>query len=311
MRRTKLLVASALVLAVQACASSQPGDLQVDLTLHGAIADVTITNPSDQPVRVLAWTLPDSDLQEPLFQLTRDGQPVPYIGPMYKRAQPDASDYVTIAAGATVTRSVNLANFYDMRTTGNYTVELGTSMVAAHIDGRLVLAKPVKPDSCTAAQHTIINAAIIQGQAYAANAAQYLIKTPASGTPRYTTWFGAFTGAGWTKATNDFNAIAGQLNSQVVPDCSCKQKNVYAYVTPTNPYVITLCGAFWTAPATGTDSQAGTLVHEMSHFTTTANTNDWAYGQTACQSLAVSDPTKALDNADSHEYFAENNPALQ
>ena len=26
-----------------------------------------------------------------------------------------------------------------------------------------------------------------------------------------------------------------------------------------------VCGAFWSAPATGTDSKAGTLVHEMCH----------------------------------------------
>jgi peptidyl-Lys metalloendopeptidase len=46
----------------------------------------------------------------------------------------------------------------------------------------------------------------------------------------------------------------------------------------------------------------------MSHFTVVAGTDDWAYGQTAAKALAISDPAKALDNADSHEYFAENNP---
>ena len=63
------------------------------------------------------------------------------------------------------------------------------------------------------------------------------------------------------------------------------------------------------APTTGTDSKAGTLVHEMSHFNVVASTDDWAYGQSAAKSLAISNPTKALDNADTHEYFAENNPA--
>ncbi|HEY0511470.1 MAG TPA: M35 family metallo-endopeptidase [Thermoanaerobaculia bacterium] len=33
------------------------------------------------------------------------------------------------------------------------------------------------------------------------------------------------------------------------------------------PYKVHLCGAFWSAPATGTDSKAGTLIHEISHFT--------------------------------------------
>ncbi|HEV8631557.1 MAG TPA: M35 family metallo-endopeptidase, partial [Thermoanaerobaculia bacterium] len=50
--------------------------------------------------------------------------------------------------------------------------------------------------------------------------------------------------------------------------------------------------------------------HETSHFTVVAGTDDWAYGQSACKSLALSNPTNAVDNADSHEYFAENTPAL-
>jgi peptidyl-Lys metalloendopeptidase len=80
-------------------------------------------------------------------------------------------------------------------------------------------------------------------------------------------------------------------------------------VYPTKAYEIFVCKAFWTAPATGTDSKAGTLVHEMSHFNVTAGTDDHVYGQTAAKSLAASDPDAAIDNADNHEYFAENKPA--
>jgi peptidyl-Lys metalloendopeptidase len=47
----------------------------------------------------------------------------------------------------------------------------------------------------------------------------------------------------------------------------------------------------------------------MSHFNVVAGTDDWAYGQTAARNLASSDPAKALDNADNHEYFAENTPS--
>ena len=92
-------------------------------------------------------------------------------------------------------------------------------------------------------------------------------------------------------------------------DCKCKKPSVYAYVYPTQPYKIYLCGAFWKAPLTGTDSQGGTLIHEMTHFDVVAGTDDWAYGQSAAKALAISDPAKALNNADSHEYFAENTPA--
>jgi hypothetical protein len=42
-----------------------------------------------------------------------------------------------------------------------------------------------------------------------------------------------------------------------------------------------------------------------------AATDDHAYGQSAAKNLAISNPTRALDNADNHEYFAENTPSLQ
>ena len=96
--------------------------------------------------------------------------------------------------------------------------------------------------------------------------------------------------------------------ASVTFNCSCKKKTVYAYVYSNQPYTIYLCNVFWTAPMTGTDSKAGTLIHEMSHFTVVAGTDDWVYGQAGAQNLASTNPTNAVDNADNHEYFAENTP---
>jgi peptidyl-Lys metalloendopeptidase len=94
----------------------------------------------------------------------------------------------------------------------------------------------------------------------------------------------------------------------ITVDCKCKQ-SYYAYVYSNQPYKIYVCRAFWSAPLNGTDSKAGTLVHEMSHFDVVAGTDDVVYGQTGAKNLATSDPAKAITNADSHEYFAENTPA--
>jgi peptidyl-Lys metalloendopeptidase len=98
-----------------------------------------------------------------------------------------------------------------------------------------------------------------------------------------------------------------QTNNSVIIDCSCHQ-NYYAYVYPTQPYRIYVCHAFWSAPTSGTDSKGGTLIHETSHFNVVASTDDWVYGQSGAKNLAISNPTQAQDNADSHEYFAENTP---
>jgi len=56
--------------------------------------------------------------------------------------------------------------------------------------------------------------------------------------------------------------------------------------------------------------QAGTLVHEASHFTQNGGTNDYAYGQANCTDLARDYPDYAVMNADSHEFFVENTPEL-
>ena len=109
-----------------------------------------------------------------------------------------------------------------------------------------------------------------------------------------------------TKINNALNNLA------VTYDCYCTPSaaSAYAYVYANQPYIIHLCGAFWTAPATGTDSKAGTIIHEMSHFTVNGGTADNAYGQTAAKRLATKTPNKAVQNADNHEYFSENTPAL-
>lgn len=163
--------------------------------------------------------------------------------------------------------------------------------------------------ACTASQKSTLASAVTAATNYAASSASYLSGTP-SATPRYTTWFGAYTLARWNTAKDHFVKARNAFQTAALTlDCSCKDTGTFAYVYPTQPYKIYVCGAFWNAPMTGTDSKGGTLVHEMMHFNVIAATDDWAYGQTAAQSLAKSNPTKALDNSDNHEYFAENNPA--
>ena len=127
---------------------------------------------------------------------------------------------------------------------------------------------------------------------------------------RYLEWFGEFDNWRYGKVTSNFLKIDAALVGETITfDCSCTEP-YYAYVYPTQHYDIYLCNAFWSAPLTGTDSQAGTLVHEISHFNVVTGTDDHVYGQSNCLDLADNSPNLAIENADSHEYFAENNPSL-
>ncbi|HEX5757204.1 MAG TPA: M35 family metallo-endopeptidase, partial [Arenimonas sp.] len=162
---------------------------------------------------------------------------------------------------------------------------------------------------CSSTQINTLGSAVSAARNYSENSKGYLVG--GSTGPRYTTWFGAYTSTRYNTAKNNFAAIDSamdQSGGQIKINCGCNQ-SYYAYVYPTKPYEIFVCRAFWNAPTTGTDSKAGTLVHEMSHFNVVAGTDDHVYGQSGAKSLAISDPNRAVDNADSHEYFAENTPS--
>ena len=162
-------------------------------------------------------------------------------------------------------------------------------------------------NACTTTRQSQLVSARTESKTYASDAENYLLANLQG--PRYTTWFGVFSSTRYNTVKNHFIAISNAMdNANVHFDCTCTQTNVYAYVYPNQPYNIYLCGAFWAAPLTGTDSKAGTLIHEMSHFNVVAGTSDFAYGQTAAMNLAINNPNNAVQNADSHEYFAENTP---
>ena len=163
---------------------------------------------------------------------------------------------------------------------------------------------------CSTTQITDAGNGVLQARAYSQDARDYFASHSAP-TTRYTKWFGAYTSTRFTTATDHFVAIDNALdqsNGAITINCGCNQ-SYYAYVYPTRPYEIFVCRAFWTAPTAGTDSKGGTLIHETSHFNVVAGTDDVVYGQSGAKSLAISDPDGALNNADSHEYFAENTPA--
>jgi peptidyl-Lys metalloendopeptidase len=167
--------------------------------------------------------------------------------------------------------------------------------------------------NCSNGNISSIGNALTNAQNYATESYNFLVNLPTasrSTDARYKTWFGAYTSSRYSTVQSHYNSLKNAFANQTFQlNCDCASDNsLYAYVYANQPYQVHLCGAFFAAPATGTDSKAGTLVHETSHFTVVAGTNDYAYGQTACKSLANKTPNKAINNADSHEYFAENTP---
>ncbi|MEO7796028.1 MAG: M35 family metallo-endopeptidase [Thermoanaerobaculia bacterium] len=347
MRRSRLLaLLLAAATAASASAAGLKATLEVDRAWLGAnddvVAMVTITNDSARTMVLPRWQVPGARLDANLFDVTRDGQAVDYLGILVKRPAPTPADFVAIAPGKSISARTELSRHYDMASGGEYVVsyrlEVGggnrltelaatteeavSSAVAiwrdapmrAPIDWEAINAVSVpqglSTTNCSSGQSSTISTAVGNATTYSTNAKNYLLsKTYSTVGPRFTTWFGAISSSRFSTATSHYTSIENAFQTKpVVVDCGCTD-NYYAYVYPTQPYKIYVCNAFWSAPSTGTDSKARTLVHETSHFNVVASTDDWAYGQTACKSLATKKPTRAIDNADSHEYFAENTPS--
>ena len=295
---------------------------------------VTLANPTAETVRVLKWNTPADRLSEPLFDVTRDGERVEYLGPLVKRAAPTAADYLRLEPGATRSYDVDLSEAYSFATDGVYAIRyrtaanelfaVGRAKVAGElvsnefelvVGGRPDPAPPIGATSvtnpgCSAGQETDLVAALAAANVYATEAVAYFSDNRAGA--RYQTWFGTYSTTRWQTVRSNVQALASVTGGTDVQftceDPLCGPGGVFAFVFPTNPYMVYVCGGFWSAALTGTDSRAGTLIHEITHFTVVAGTDDYAYGQADAMALAVSDANRAVDNADNYEYFAENTP---
>lgn len=304
------------------------------------LVTVTISNPAKNSVRILKWFTPADGVEEPLFSVKRNGESVSYTGAIYKRPAATGSDYITLKAGESVTFNVNLGDYYDLSASGQYEVfyavasynlfneksnsfkvrdSLSSDPLSFKVEGRIPKGKPTPPpppppggnayNACTLTQQTILIDARTQATTYSSESTSYLGKNNFYSL-RYSTWFGEYTSNRYGTVQTHFTALTDAFNNAGITfHCGCKQ-NYYAYVYPDKPYNIYLCKVFWTAPLAGTDSKAGTLIHEMSHFYVVASTKDYVYGQTGAKNLALTNPDQAIMNADNHEYFAENTPFL-
>jgi peptidyl-Lys metalloendopeptidase len=167
--------------------------------------------------------------------------------------------------------------------------------------------------ACSTDQQNLLEDALKDAERIAKQSQSELSSTAESNRPnarRYKEWFGTYTGQNYNKVKSNFDKIVDAIaNETIIFNCDCNEDH-FAHVFPTRPYQIFLCNMFWDAPPTGTDSKAGTIVHELSHFNVVAGTDDNVYGQSLCRQLARDNPAEAIANADSHEYFAENTPPL-
>ncbi len=328
---------------------AQSGELQLTLSplkqsyqeQDSLTIEFSLRNTSSNSLRVLKRGTPfEGSFSTDMFEVMFGKVLVPYIGRRVKRRPPGEADYLRLLPGERVSTRFDLSRGYEMDRAGLYTVRYRDNILKAFrvtgaVKTRLViqvqsssitlqLIEDRPPLSsleistgnfvaCSVPQQSTLNDSLTSAQTIALQSQQILNSTPTAvrpGAQRYITWFGQYQSSRYSTVTSNFQNISAALvDPELSFDCSCNE-DIYAYVVSFAPKKVFLCNIFWQAPLVGTDSRAGTLIHEVSHFFAVANTADYVYGQTDCKALAISDPDSAIDNADSHEYFAENTPFL-
>lgn len=130
----------------------------------------------------------------------------------------------------------------------------------------------------------------------------------------YITWFGALDNDRVVQVAKNVHDMLHQLtNSRITihylgDECEAGD---YAYTDSSghgslNGVNVNLCAAYFTAPLLGSNSQTGTIIHELTHII--FDTDDHEYSQEDCKELARNNPARAIDNADNYEYFIESHP---
>lgn len=132
----------------------------------------------------------------------------------------------------------------------------------------------------------------------------------------YRDWFGNFSDHRYQRVLAVLDGVRFKLNSdstllahcRVDPADPCDQNGDIAATDARvrGDFQMWFCNEFFALPANlGHDTQAGSVVHEMTH--SIGNTEDipGAYGTAAAANLAIHQPDQAVDNADNYEYFLE------
>lgn len=290
---------------------------------------VTYHNVTSQTIKILAWdTALSGRVDEDFLTIQHDGYVLPYSGRHYKRRPPTAADYVSINPGGNVSAVIDLSTGYTLSYRGDYLIAPKFSSThlprtkSSPVTIRLTADRPIElkqtpiVSNCIGSRPSQINSALGSAESLARRARDDMQNTPVSergNARRYREWFGDYQESRWNKVQSNFNRIYDAASNRTITficDDSASAAGVFAYVYPSDPYKVYLGGVFWLVPQTGSDSKAGTIIHELSHFIVVADTDDVVYGQSGARSLARSNPSSAIRNADSHEYFAENTPNL-
>ncbi len=128
------------VTTISAC-NSESADNNIAISLsaessykvkEAVIVSVSVTNNTQNDIKFLKWGTPfESMPTRDMFSVKKaDNQMLPYQGRMVKRGKPEASDYISIQAGQTLKKGIDISRAYGINASGTYHVQYKESYPA-------------------------------------------------------------------------------------------------------------------------------------------------------------------------------------
>ncbi|KAF9554897.1 zincin [Agrocybe pediades] len=200
------------------------------------------------------------------------------------RASDNENAYTVLAPGQTINFEHNFGQTYNFTNSceGEYNISPRNIFYVLNADLPSPPSKRRLPPTQQRCLQAVIQNAIPPATAFVVGAATYLqaLLLPS---PRYTTWFGAWDTTRKALVTNHFLQIQTNHFERFSYDCTCTKPDTWASVYPDNFGKFYFCSEFLIPPVVGTDSQAGTIVHEASYFNFNGATDDIEYVPTYWQ----------------------------
>lgn len=325
-------------------------DVSIRPVEHGVEFVLTNTSATDLSLLRWETPL-EAELTQDVFVVSRDDGSNPSLHPdralfsgrLIKRDNPGPDDFIKIAAGESKTAFVALADYYELKSAGSFHVSFGGEFqIEPQLNDRTILheieglhavfvetgsvlvdltprpevqyARAAEYTGCTASQLAQLPGDFDESEQITREAISALENLPENerpGSPRYLRWFGTYDRNRYESVLDIYRkseALMGRGEVEFACDC---QEPFFAFIRRSEPFKVNLCTFYWSAQRSGRDSRSGTILHEVSHFNEIGGTNDFAYGHALASNLASTSPGRAVLNADSIEYFAENSPFLE
>ncbi|KAI1265710.1 neutral protease 2-like protein [Xylariaceae sp. FL1019] len=330
------LAAAASAASVNTVRSESPLDIKLTSVGNNAVK-ATITNNDSSDLRIFkTGTMLDTARVEKV-KVYQGKKQVGFAGVRQRTTTTGLKDsaFQTIKAGESFTTEINVAELHDLSEGGSFdihskgalqyatehsniikgSVPFSSNVLSLKVDGKeaakalskIQVKRSAVQDDCSGSELSATTAAI-EGANSLANAAA---EAASSDDARLEEYFGSTSVR--DQVVSVFEKVADEASStssgaaqyctDVYDACS---DGVLAYTLPSQDFMVN-CPIYFSylsaASSTCHDQdQQSTTLHEMTHLSEIAGTDDLGYGYSAATALSTED---ALNNADSYALFAQ------